>query len=207
MTYHKLSTLLALLIVLNCQKTKEKTDEGITNSVIDKTLKQVNVASKNVERANKNNAEIEIIYDGKNLFDKQNNFKTIMNTAGKQMIVFSIDSEDAKINISFKGLQDMLDTKPISGKIKEGKLNPKDANGTVVSVAIAKQNDLTYTLLDGEATISKISDDEVVIVFSGKASTFLDANTPENWKSIQGKIISKYPVMNFIQVKKENLFY
>ena len=54
---------------------------------------------------------------------------------------------------------------------------------------------------------SKLNQDEVIIDFAGKAGSFLDANKPENWKPIQGKIVSKYPVMNFIQIKKEDLFY
>lgn len=199
--------LIAMQFNISCQDAKDKATESVTNSVIEKTLNQVGVASENIERANQNKAEIEITYDGQNLFSKDENFKTIMNTAGKQMMVFSIDSEDAKINISFSGLKDMLDVKPIIGKNKEGKLDPKDANGTVVTIVIAKENGFVYTLLEGEATITKLSQDEVSIEFSGKAGTFLDANKPENWKTIQGKIISKYPAMNFIQVKKEELFY
>ncbi|NHN24272.1 hypothetical protein FIA58_001175 [Flavobacterium jejuense] len=199
--------LISIVMFLSCQDAKEKASENVTNSVIEKTLNQVGVASENIERANQNKAEIEITYDGQNLFSKDENFKTIMNTAGKQMMVFSIDSEDAKINISFSGLKDMLDVKPIIGKNKEGKLDPKDANGTVVTIVIAKENGFVYTLLEGEATITKLVQDEVSIEFSGKAGTFLDANKPENWKPIHGKIISKYPVMNFIQVKKEELFY
>ncbi|WP_445710451.1 hypothetical protein [Flavobacterium sp.] len=199
--------LVTILVFISCQNAKDKATESVTNSVIEKTLDQVGVASENIERANQNKADITITYDGETLFSKEENFRTIMNVAGKQMMVFSIDSEDSKINISFSGLKDMLDAKPIIGKNKDGKLAPKDANGTVVTIVIAKENGFAYTLLDGEATLSKLNQDEVVIEFSGKAGTFLDANKPENWKSIQGKIISKYPVMNFIQVKKEELFY
>lgn len=199
--------LISILLLISCQKAKDNATESVTNSVIEKTLEQVGVASENIERANKNNAEVYIDFDGEKLFSTDENFKTIMNVAGKQMIVFSIDSEDSKINISFSGLKDMIDTKPIIGKNEDGKLNPKDANGTVVTVVMAKDNGFAYTLLEGEATILKISQDEVVIDFSGKAAPFLDANTPENWKSIQGRIVSKFPVMNFIQVKKEELFY
>lgn len=199
--------LVTILVFISCQNAKDKATESVTNSVIEKTLDQVGVASENIERANQNNTEIEISYDGENLFGKGENFRTIMNTAGKQMMVFSIDSEDSKINISFSGLKDMLDSKPIIGKNKDGKLDPKDANGTVVTITMAKENGFVYTLLDGEATISKLNQDEVVIEFSGKAGTFLDANKPENWQPIQGKVVSKYPVMNFIQVRKEELFY
>ena len=199
--------LVTILVFISCQNAKDKATESVTNSVIEKTLDQVGVASENIERANQNKADIIITYDGETLFSKEENFRTIMNVAGKQMMVFSIDSEDSKINISFSGLKDMLDAKPIIGKNKDGKLDPKDANGTVVTIVIAKENGFAYTLLDGQATLSKLNQDEVVIEFSGKAGTFLDANKPENWKSMQGKIISKYPVMNFIQVKKEELFY
>ncbi|MVO09480.1 hypothetical protein GOQ30_09955 [Flavobacterium sp. TP390] len=199
--------LIAMQLNISCQDAKDKTTESVTNSVIEKTLDQVGVASENIERANQNQANIEITYDGKPLFTTEENFKTIMNIAGKQMMVFSIDSDDAKINIAFSGLKNMLDVKPISGKNEEGKLDPKDANGTVVSITMAKENEYAYTLLEGEATISKLNQDEVIIDFAGKAGSFLDANKPENWKPIQGKIVSKYPVMNFIQIKKEDLFY
>lgn len=198
---------IAIVLFLSCQDVKDKATESVTNSVIEKTLDQVGVASENIERANQNQAAIEIIYDGKPLFTTEENFKAVMNTAGKQMMVFSIDSDDAKINISFSGLKNMLDVKPIVGKNEQGKLDPKDANGTVVSVTMAKENGFAYTLLEGEATISKLNQDEVIIEFSGKAGNFLDANKPENWKPIQGKIVCNYPVMNFIQVKKEDLFY
>lgn len=199
--------LIAMQLNISCQDAKDKATESVTNSVIEKTLDQVGVASENIERANQNQAKIEITYDDKPLFTTEENFKAIMNTAGKQMMVFSIDSDDAKINISFSGLKNMLDVKPISGKNEEGKLDPRDANGTVVSVTMAKENGFAYTLLEGEATIAKLNQDEVIIEFSGKAGNFLDANKPENWKPIQGKIVCKYPVMNFIQVKKEDLFY
>lgn len=199
--------LIAMQFNISCQDAKDKATESVTNSVIEKTLDQVGVASENIERANQNQAKIEITYDDKSLFTTEENFKAIMNTAGKQMMVFSIDSDDAKINISFSGLKNMLDVKPISGKNEEGKLDPRDANGTVVSVTMAKENGFAYTLLEGEATIAKLNQDEVIIEFSGKAGNFLDANKPENWKPIQGKIVCKYPVMNFIQVKKEDLFY
>lgn len=199
--------LIAMQLNISCQDAKDKATESVTNSVIEKTLDQVGVASENIERANQNQAKIEITYDDKPLFTTEEYFKAIMNTAGKQMMVFSIDSDDSKINISFSGLKNMLDVKPIVGKNEEGKLDPKDINGTVVSVTMAKENGFAYTLLEGEATIAKLNQDEVIIEFSGKAGNFLDANKPENWKPIQGKIVCKYPVMNFIQVKKEDLFY
>lgn len=207
MRYFNLCTVVIVFLVSSCQQAKDNATESVTNAVIEKTLDQVGVASENIDRANQNKAEIEITYDGETLFSKEENFRTIMNVAGKQMMVFSIDSEDSKINISFSGLKDMIDAKPIIGKNKDGKLDPKEANGTVVTIVIAKENGFAYTLLDGEATLSKLNQDEVVIEFSGKAGTFLDANKPENWQPIQGKVVSKYPVMNFIQVKKEELFY
>ena len=207
MRYFNLCTVVILFLGLSCQKAKDNATENVTNTVIEKTLDQVGVASENIERANQNNTEIDITYDGETLFTKGENFKTIMNTAGKQMMVFSIDSEDSKINRAFSGLKNMLDSKPIQGKNEQGKLDPKEANGTVVNITMAKENGFAYTLLEGEATITQLSQDEIIIEFSGKAGTFLDANTPENWKPIQGKIISKYPVTNFIQVKKEDLFY
>lgn len=199
--------LTAIVWLTSCQDAKDKATESVTNSVIEKTLEQAGVASENIERANQNQADVDITYDGKPLFTEEEHFKTIMNTAGKQMMVFSIDSEDSKINISFSGLQNMLDVKPIIGKNEKGKLEPKDANGTVVSITMAKENGFAYTLLDGVATLSKINQDEVIIEFEGKAGSFLDANTPEKWKPITGKIVSKYPVMNFIQVKKEDIYY
>lgn len=198
---------LMFLALISCKEAQDKASESITNAVIEKSFEQAGVASENIERANQNHADVDITYDGKPLFAEEGHFKTIMNTAGKQMMVFSIDSEDSKINISFSGLQNMLDVKPIIGKNEKGKLESKDANGTVVSITMAKENGFAYTLLEGISTISKINQDEVIIEFEGKAATFLDANTPENWKPISGKIVSKYPVMNFIQVKKEELFY
>lgn len=193
--------------LLSCKHIEDKAKESVTKSVIDKTLKQASVSTTNIERANKNETMVAIAFNEEHLFDKEKRFRTIMNTIGKQMIVFSIDSDDSKINISFSGLKNMLDLKPIVGKNEDGKLEPKDANDTVVTIVMAKENGFAYKLLDGEATILKLSQNEIVIVFSGKAGTFLDANTPENWKPIYGKIICKYPVMNLIQVKKEELIY
>ena len=196
-----------LLVLVSCQKAKDKATESITNKVLEKTLEQVGVASENIERANKNNAEVSINYNSVELFGSAQPFATVLNVAGKQMMVFSINSENAKINLSFSGLKDMLEHKPITGFFEKGKEEPKTANGTVVSITMAKENAFTYMLMEGEATITKLNQDEVVVEFTGKAGTFLDANSPENWKPIQGKISSKYPVMNFIQVKKEELFY
>ena len=200
-------TFCLFLVFFSCKDVQDKATESVTNTVIEKTLENAGVATENIARANKNATQVSISLEDKKLFDKDV-FNGIVN-ATERMIVFSLDSEndDAKINISFSGLKNMLEVKPISGKNEEGKLDPKDANGTVVSITMAKENEYAYTLLEGEATISKLNQDEVIIDFSGKAGSFPDANKPENWKPIQGKIVSKYPVMNFIQIKKEDLFY
>jgi hypothetical protein len=197
--------LLSLITLFGCNKAKDKASESVTNTIIEKTFKQAGVATENIKRANKNSADIAIEYDGENLF-ADDVFTTIVNVT-ERMIVFSFNSKDEKITISFSGLKDMLDSKPIIGKYMPGKADPKDANGTVVAITMAKDNGFAYTLAEGEATILKINQDEVIIDFSGKAATFLAANSPENWKPIQGKIVSKYPAANFIKVKKEDLFY
>lgn len=198
---------IAIVLFLSCQDAKDKAIESVTNSVIEKSLDQVGVTSENIERANQNIAEVSFTFDGEQLFTKEENFKTIINAAGKQMLVFTFNSDNAKINIIFSSLQNMLNKKPIHGIYKEGKSDPKDANGTVVSITAAKDNSFAYMLFDGAATVNSFTKDEVVIEFSGKAGKFIDANTPTNWKSIQGKITSKYPVISMIQVTEEELIY
>lgn len=122
------------------------------------------------------------------------------------MILFSIDSQkdDAKINITFSGLKDMLESKPIIGIHEIGKSNPKELNGTTINILLAKENDFAYTLFQGEGSIISFSQETVLIKFSGKAGSFTQANQPENWRNISGEIKIKYPITNLIQVDKKS---
>lgn len=198
---------LLLVLLISCKDVKDKATESLTNSVIEKSLERAGVSTENVARANNNNAAVSITYDGNTLFNEINDFKTVINAAGKQMLVFSIDSEDARINISFSGVQDMLSTKPIKGVYKEGNANPNKINGTVASITMAHHNRFAYMLLDGEVTITSFQKDAIVLEFSGRAGNMLAANDPQKWKPLNGKIVCKYPAMSLIQVKSEDLFY
>ncbi|EID72706.1 hypothetical protein [Imtechella halotolerans] len=191
----------------SCKDIQEKAIEKTGNTVIEKTMKHIGGATDNIERVNKNDAQVSIEYDGKKLF-VGDQFNTIVNVS-KQMILFSIDSQkdDAKINITFSGLKDMLESKPIIGIHEIGKSNPKELNGTTINILLAKENDFAYTLFQGEGSIISFSQETVLIKFSGKAGSFTQANQPENWRNISGEIKIKYPITNLIQVDKKHLYY
>lgn len=193
------------VVIFSCQDAKDKVTENITNSAIEKTLEQAGITTENIEKANENNAIVEVSFDSTPLFKDITDFKTVITAAGKQMLVFSITSEDARINVSFSGLEDMLEHKPLIGVYKEGKADPKMINGTVATIMMAQKDGFAYMLLDGEATITGFQADKVTLAFKGKAGNMLDANKPETWKPIEGKVICNYPAMSLIQVKAEDL--
>lgn len=201
------SLIIMSILTLGCQKVKDEATESVTNTVIEKALDYAVSAPKNIEQTNKNNAKVAIDLNGEKLFSNTDHFKSIVNISGKRMIVFSIDAKDAKINISFSGLGNMLESKPITGINKKGQLDPKIAKETVATVSMVKENNFLYSLMDGKAVISKFTQDEIKIEFSGKAGTSMDANSPEKWKPIHGEIICNYPVINALQVKAEDIYY
>ena len=193
--------------LFSCKDVQDKASESITNAVIEKSLEQAGVATENIERVNKNEAQVELSLEGKNLFEKDV-FTGIVNVTDR-MIVFSLDSEndDAKINITFSGLQNMLQVKPIKGICEQGKLDPKDLNGTAVSLLFAKENEFSYNFYDGEISIVKFLEDEIQLSISGKAGTFMEANDTTVWKPIEGTIKIQFPIINRIKVSKEQLYY
>lgn len=193
--------------LFSCKDVQDKASESVTNTVIEKSLEQAGVATENIERANKNQATVQLFLDEKNIFEKDV-FSGIANVT-ERMIVFSLDSEndDAKINITFSGLQDMLASKPIKGFCEQGKLDPKDLNGTAVSLLFAKENEYSYNFYDGEITIIKFLEDEIELSISGKVGTFMEANEASTWRSIEGTIKIQYPIINRIKVSKEQLYY
>lgn len=197
----------AIVWFTSCQDVKDKATESVTNSVIEKALDQAGVASENIERANKNDAKVQLSLDGKNIFENDV-FTGIVNVTDR-MIVFSLDSEndDAKINITFSGLSDMLQTKPIKGICLQGKFNPKDLNGTTTSLLFAKENEFSYNFYDGKITIVKFVEDEIQLSITGKVGTFMEANNTSNWKPIEGNIKIQYPIINRIKVSKEQIYY
>lgn len=136
------------MLLLGSQEAKEKATESVTNTALEKALEHVRVASENIERANKNNTEVNINYDGVALFNNTETFSSVMNTVGKQMMVFSINADNAKVNISFSGSKDMLEHKPIKGIFENGNEEPKIANGTLVSITKAKEDAFIYMLME-----------------------------------------------------------
>lgn len=194
-------------VLISCKDAQDKASEAVTNTVIEKTLEQAGIATENIERANKNQAKLQISLEGKNIFE--NDVFTCVVNVTDRMIVFSLDSEndDAKINITFSGLSDMLKTKPIKGICEQEKLDPKDLNGTTTSLLFAKENEFSYNFYNGEITIVKFLEDEIELSISGKVGTFMEANDTSNWKPIEGNIKIQYPIINRIKVSKEQLYY
>lgn len=198
---------LMFLALISCKDAQDKASESVTNTVIEKSLEQVGIATENIERANKNLAKVQLSLDEKNIFENDV-FTGIVNVTDR-MIVFSLDSEndDAKINITFSGLSNMLENKPIKGICEQGKLDPKDLNGTVVSLLFAKENEFSYNFYDGEIIIVKFLEDEIELSISGKVGTFVEANDTSAWKQIEGIIKIQYPIINRIKVSKEQLYF
>lgn len=203
----KLIIFLIPFALFSCKDAQDKASESVTNTVIEKSLEQAGIATENIERANKNEAQVELSLEGKNLFEKDI-FTGIVNVTDR-MIVFSLDSEndDAKINITFSGLSNMLESKPIKGICEQGKLDPKDLNGTTTSLIFAKENEFSYNFYNGEITIVKFLEDEIELSISGKVGTFVEANDTSAWKQIEGIIKIQYPIINRIKVSKEQLYY
>ena len=56
--------------LFSCKDVEDKASESITNAVIEKSLEQAGIATENVERANKNEAQVELSLEGKHLFEK-----------------------------------------------------------------------------------------------------------------------------------------
>lgn len=200
-------TLCLFLVFFSCKDVQDKATESVTNTVIEKTLENAGIATENIARANKNATQVSISLEDKKLFDKDV-FNGIVN-ATERMIVFSLDNEndDAKINITFSGLKDMLASKPIKGVCEPGKLDPNDFNGTTVSLLFAKENEFNYNLYQGEITIVKFLEDKIELHISGKVGTFMEANDASTWKNLEGTITMAYPVINRLKVSKEQLYY
>lgn len=198
---------LMFLALIGCKKTKDKTSESVTNTVFEKSLEQAGIATENIQRANKNHAKVQLFLDKKNIFENDV-FTGIVNVTDR-MIVFSLDSEndDAKINITFSGLSNMLENKPIKGICEQGKLDPKDLNGTTTSLIFAKENEFSYNFYNGKISIVKFLEDEIELSISGKVGTFVEANDTSAWKQIEGIIKIQYPIINRIKVSKEQLYY
>lgn len=137
----------------SCKDIQEKAIEKTGNTVIEKTMKHIGGATDNIERVNKNDAQVSIEYDGKKLF-VGDQFNTIVNVS-KQMILFSIDSQkdDAKNQHNLFRSKGYVRIKTHNWNSRNRKIKSKGLNGTTINILLAKENDFAYTLFQGEGSI------------------------------------------------------
>ncbi|MET3732555.1 hypothetical protein [Moheibacter stercoris] len=200
-------TLFLSLSIIGCGKIEEKKNE-LSTSVVEKALETAGMPKMDTSNLTKlHESKVHFGFDYTQLegIPEFKNPKGIINVS-KEAIGVSI-LEDEKLSqedylsimIAISG-DDLSSAKPIEGVIKN-----REGNTANIGFTLMTQSGLIgYLAMEGDVKITKMSDEKAVLELDVKMGGAMDAESPEKWIPMKGKIEIENPVLVAVGAKLED---
>ncbi|MBA3987294.1 MAG: hypothetical protein H0X63_12145 [Flavobacteriales bacterium] len=205
-----ITILLCTFMLFSCKNAEEKTADSILEK-IENTVKEkanLDVNLKQPSKTAQNTTEVQINFGGKTILNKQG-LKTYV-TLMESGILLDISQGSNKIGLSVAG-KEVFNQQPITGVFSLSSTGNNKMAVMMISGILEDGNEKKYksfpSVYEGTLTISKLTENEIIINIDGKGGLLADMHKKENWQPITGKIICTMPSIIAHNVEKETLYY
>lgn len=201
--------LLCFLMLLGCKKAEEKSDSPASEKeegLAQENKKQVSKLKKNA-KASENQASMLLNFGSETIINEDDFSANIL--LYKTAINIELRERESKILLGISG-KETFAQKPIQGVFSRSSTgNHKMA---ILMAYIVDKNAKGKFIAcpgvyEGTLTISKLSEEEIIIEITGKGGLLKDMHNTEAWKDINAKIVCKKPRIIAQEVEKESLYY
>lgn len=195
-----------LLFLMNCKNSEEKTMVSSNDKV---EITEDNKAIKNEvsKQSAINSSTLKVDLSGNTIIDK-NDFQANVIFLKKALSIELVEGKST-LTIIVRG-NNIWEQQPIKSVFE----NSTDANQlkTIMTAGTIVENDgndiqKIPMVFEGELTVSKLTEKEVIIKISGKGEILDYASSKEQWKPISMTIICKNPNIKISGANKETVYY
>ena len=204
--------ILTAILFFSCNKAKEKAQDSINNAlenvIENRTGTQVELPD--AESIDKNagyvfyKSEKQTYLDGK---EKMQSSVTIEKNNDGLTLTFQLSSDIGSSFIaSITHIQENF-TLPLTGKFAvSNSYDGKNPTAMVMFMDVSENGLMASEIpYEGELIISRLSNENVEIEIKGKGGNPTDAESPSNWKMLNGTIKMKSPMIQSFNIDKNNV--
>lgn len=208
----KLLFTLTILSILSCSKAKESMQDAVTGAmekaIESKTGTQVDLPD--AADIDKNNGHVTYKSQSKVYLkgtEKMQASAIFQKDQDGLSIGFTLSGESGSSMIAIVNHIPEDFSLPITGKFVVGNsYDGKTPIATIMYMNVTENGMMASEIpYEGELTITKLSKTEMAFEINGKGGDPTDAESPSNWKTITGKGILEYPIIQSYGIDKNNV--
>ncbi len=201
--------LLCFLMLLGCKNAEEKSDS--TTSEKEEGLAQENNKQKskpkNNAKVSENQTSIQLDFGSETIINEDNFSASVL--LYKTAINIELRKNDNKVLLGVSG-KETFAQKPIQGVFSRSSTG-NEKMAILMAYIVDKNAKGKFiacpSVYEGTLTVSKLSEEELVLEVRGRGALLKDMHNTEAWQDINAKIICKKPRIIAQEVEKESLYY
>ena len=208
----KLLFILTLISIFSCNKAKESAQDAMTNAmekaIESKTGTQVDLPD--AADIDKNNGHVTYKSQSKVYLkgtEKMQASAIFQKDQDGLSIGFTLSGESGSSMIAIVNHIPEDFSLPLIGKFAvSNRYDGKTPLATIMYMNVTENGMMASEIpYEGELTITKLSKTEMAFEINGKGGDPTDAESPSNWKTITGKGILEYPIIQSYGIDKNNV--
>ncbi|MEZ0487407.1 hypothetical protein [Fibrella aquatica] len=150
-------------------------------------------------------ARLVVSMDGESFYADDSRFKGEVTITPLSIRLNLFDQYESNTMVTLGG-SDLFDKRPVTRVIT---MDGQSLN----SIMIGKVRDKAqrtgdgFIMTEGTVTVDHLSEEKIIIHFTGKTGNFNTMNNPDTWKRLDGLLVYRKPVVTVPSGDKQALFY